>query len=175
MALTAVADDEAVKTSTMNALIARANSTPGRTVFTTNGTFTVPAGVYQVKVYLAGGAGVGASATYDVITDTFIPGAAGKSSPLCSKIIVGLSPGASISVIIGAAAIGAAVGGNSTFGTYLASNGSSTSTEGTHTGTLRHENSMFLVTADLGYGQGGAGGISGAGYNGADGICVIEW
>lgn len=185
MAIDSVAVDDPILASRENQLISHVNGTPGRAIFTSNGVWSVPAGVYQFKVYVAGGGGkggpavVGSGESFGFISD----GKRGGDAPLCSKIITGQDIGTSFAITIGAGATGSGAGGTTTFGALLQSTGGSVGSEyaqgtsGTHTGTIRHGNAMFQASQDNGYGQGGRGGVfdDNAGANGNNGICVIEW
>jgi hypothetical protein len=91
-------------------------------VFTSSGTFTVPAGVTKVKVHVTGGGG-GA---------TMEPGTAGGGGGTAIKIISGLTPGASITVTVGGGGGPASsyngsgtggTGGTSSFGGYCSATG----------------------------------------------------
>ena len=99
-------------------------------VFTSSGTFTVPAGVtsLEVEVYGGGAGGAGASGSGGV-SPTGGAGGYGRT------ILSGLTPGASITVTIGAGGAGSsgsvgtgsagANGGTTTFGTYATATGGS--------------------------------------------------
>ncbi len=185
MALSNVAVGDAILATLLNSLIAHANGTPGRAVFTANGVWSVPAGVHQFKVYLCGGGGAAGAAYYQSAGEGEMlyrsPGGAGGDSPLCSKIISGQAIGTSFAITIGAAP-----GGTSTFGTLLSSSGGGTGgngssgggegASGAHNGTMRHGNDMFQAAPKRGYGSGGRGMIElYSSEEGMPGICVIEW
>lgn len=184
----AVADP--VQASTQNKLIAHANGSPGRAIFTANGLWSIPQGVYKFKVYLAGGGGKGSQAYFSTSEGfTYLgDGARGGDSPLCSKMFAGLDIGTSFSIVIGAGATGGGPGGTSTFGALLSSSGGTAATgggaspgapggSGSHNGEIRHTNQLFQVSQNNGYGQGGEGGTyyGTDGSNGNGGICIIEW
>ena len=99
-------------------------------VFSSSGTFTVPTGITQVKVYVFGGGGGGAGSDFGSIQGrTGINGSTGVA------IVTGLTPGASIAVTVGAggnggnggsnsvAATNGAAGGTSSFGSYVSAAG----------------------------------------------------
>lgn len=192
MTISSVNPDEAIKASTANQLIANVNGSPNRAVFTANGTWSVPEGVHQFIVYLAGGGGGGSGSAIvggGEYTE-YRKGSQGGHGPLCSKIFSGYDIGTSFSITIGAggsAGSPGSSGGNgsaSSFGTVLSSNGGSGGaavedshgTDGSHTGTMSHTNQLWLQSARLGYGEGGpAGSGGGAGGAGGNGICVIVW
>lgn len=93
-------------------------------VFTTSGTFTVPTGVTAVKVTCIGGGGSGGSSSGQLYG-----GGGGGSSTPGMVWITGLTPGASISVTVGAGGTGptgnntGASGGTSSFSTYISASG----------------------------------------------------
>lgn len=189
MTISAVAADEPIQASTMNKLIANVNTSPNRIVFTANGIWSVPAGVFQFKVTLAGGGGKGGDA-YGNFYEGFTylgDGGRGGDAPMCSKIITGQDTGASFAITIGAGATGAGVGGTTSFGALFQSTGGGPGTGGaspplqgsfgTHTGQMLHSSQQFMLSQNNGYGQGGQGGTyyGGSGSNGNPGICVIEW
>lgn len=85
-------------------------------VFTSSGTFTVPAGITKVKVTVVGGGGNSGSATYGSPSASSSSGGGGGGGAAI-EIISGLSPGATISVTVGGA------GGTSSFGAYCSATG----------------------------------------------------
>lgn len=177
MPISNVAADEAVKASTIQQLINHVNASPGRQIFTSNGTFTVPAGVYRFKVTLCGGGGQ--SGTPVPIGDTGITfGNSGGTSPLCSKIITGQEIGTSFAVTVGGGSTTTANGGTSSFGALLSSTGGgcgdSGGADGTHTGEIRHSNLLYLNGSGTPYGFGGAGSDISV-NNGTNGIVIVEW
>ena len=189
MPISTVSTNDPVKASTQNQLIQHANGTPGRAIFTSNGNWSVPQGVFKFKVYLAGGGGQGGDA-YGTYYEGFNyqgDGGRGGDSPLCSKVIFGVEPGTTFAITIGAGSTGYGAGGTSTFGALLQSTGGgkgvggssppSHGASGTHNGELRHTNALFQSSQNNGYGQGGQGGsyYGTNGKNGNNGICVIEW
>ena len=100
---------------------------PGIQVFTSGGTFTVPAGITAVKVTVFGGGGGGG--TWGQILPTSLGGYGGAGI----AIISGLTSGASITVTIGSGGNGAnytgspssvgTSGGTSSFGSYASATG----------------------------------------------------
>lgn len=181
MPISTVAVDEAIKASTENKILAHVNGSPGRAIFTSNGTFAVPAGVYQFKVSLAGGGGGSgtnvSSGGFENIVVT--GGGPGGDSPLASKIITGQDIGTSFNIVIGAGSTG--TGGTSTFGALLQSTGglkgatgdpTGVGARGTHNGDISLGSETFVNASGIYYGKGGRSGMSEAGGNG---ICVIEW
>jgi hypothetical protein len=82
-------------------------------VFTSSGTFTVPAGITKAKVTLCGGGGSGGNANGASGTGTY--GAAGGVG---IKLVTGLTPGASVSVTVGSGS-----GGTSSFGAFCSATG----------------------------------------------------
>ena len=90
-------------------------------IFTTSGTFNVPAGITKGKATVVGGGGYGASG------GAGNPGGAGgNAGGAAIKIITGLSPGGPVTVTIGAAGTsGSPTGGTSSFGAYCSASGGS--------------------------------------------------
>lgn len=88
---------------------------PNWQIFTSSGTFVVPAGITRVKVTVTGGGGGGLS------------WAGGGGGGTAIKIITGLVPGASIAVTVGSGGTGVAptanTGGTSSFGSYCSATG----------------------------------------------------
>lgn len=94
-------------------------------VFTSNGTFTVPAGVTKAKVTVVGGGGGG----YATDTASLQP-AGGGGGGATIHFITGLIPGDTIAVTIGSGGTGglqggsaATSGGTSSFGSYCSATG----------------------------------------------------
>lgn len=92
-------------------------------VFTTSGTFTVPTGVSAVKVTVVGGGGGGGGGNANMSV-----GVGGAGGGVAIKYLTGLTPGATVTVTIGAAGTtgsGAAggAGGTSSFGAYCSATG----------------------------------------------------
>lgn len=95
--------------------------------FTSSGTFTVPAGVTTVWVTMTGGGGSGAALR------SFTPAAGGAAGAYCIKRAVTVTPGASITVTIGAGGAGIPMysngdfqgnqGGTTSFGSVSVSGG----------------------------------------------------
>jgi hypothetical protein len=127
--------------------------------FTSNGTFTIPAGITALKVTLVGGGGGSGGALGIVCTGGATSGGGGGGT--CISYLTGLTPGGTISVTIG----GAGTAGAAT-GTAGGAGGNSTITSGTQ--------SITTVTAGGGGGSAGttggtsflAGGASGSATNG---------
>ena len=96
---------------------------PNVQVFTSSGTFTVPAGITKLTVDVWGGGGGGAN--------SFVGGtaAAGGYGGFGRVSLTGLTPGASITVTVGAGGNagtstgGGSTGGTSSFGSYLSCTG----------------------------------------------------
>lgn len=191
MPLSSVAVGDPVQASLNNRLIAHANGTPGRAIFTSNGVWSVPQGVFQFKVYLAGGGG-GRGLDYPYGEGEIGYGGDGGPAPLCSKIITGQETGSSFTITIGAGGAQGSDGGDSTFGALLTSNGglhgqnSSGSSavlpglRGSHNGTITHTNGLFMYLGNLAKGEGQGYGTGGKFFDIYDlpavgGICVIEW
>ena len=94
-------------------------------VFTSSGTFTVPAGITKVKVTVVGG---GAGATN--YSATFGSSGGGGAGGTAIKIISGLTPGGTVSVTVGTGGAAGTGGGTSSFGAYCSATGGSTGSVG---------------------------------------------
>jgi hypothetical protein len=139
----------------------------GVQAFTASGTFTVPAGVTEVEVEIWG-AGSGSWASVAGIT-----GGGGSGGGYARKRVSGLTPGAAVSVALGA-------GGSSAFGSYCSASGgtvnpsntlaypASGNIAGTGTG-----GDLNLCGGDGGNGQQNQGGIvlNNGGYGGEGPLC----
>ena len=94
-------------------------------VFTSTGTFTVPAGVTKVKVTVVGGGGAGGGATQ--ASCLFSGGAGGGGGGASIKVISGLTPGGTITATVGLGGTGntgtGGAGGTSSFGAYCSATG----------------------------------------------------
>ena len=173
-------------------------------VFTSSGTFTVPAGVTKVKVTVVGGGGGGSITT------------AGGGGGAAIKIISGLTPGGTVAVTVGLGGAGRAAGstaaapagGTSSFGAFCSASGGEGGTYGQGYGALggigsggdlniagcssdysdgTSGASIFggsvrriasVATNGRNYGGGGAGGGTDpdfAGGTGAAGVVVVEY
>lgn len=91
----------------------------GIQVFTSSGTFTVPAGITKVKVTVIGGGGGGAD-------QGGAGGYGGGGGGTAIKIVSGLTPGSTISVTVGTGGAGGNTGSNggtSSFGAYCSATG----------------------------------------------------
>ena len=129
------------------------------TAFTTSGSFVVPAGVTRAKVTLIGGGGAGG-------THATQPGGGGGAGGRAEAWLSGLTPGAAITVTVGAGgqpAGGAGEGGagqSSSFGSYFSASG----------GTGGGGGSGGSVPAGGQGGVGAGGGVNLAGSWGGDAI-----
>lgn len=103
---------------------ATASYTPGRQVFTSSGTFTIPSGVTVIKVTAVGGGGGGGGAN----TQNSAGGGGGGGTAI--KLLTGLTPGNTLTVSVGSAGAGGSVSGSngSTGGTSQVSSGTQTIT-----------------------------------------------
>lgn len=158
----------------------------GWQVFTSSGTFTVPARVTSVLVFMCGGGGGGGAGSFS--DDAYFIGGDGAAGTLTGggqiggmpigAIVSGLTPGAQISVTIGAGGAGAAAGtGNngaagtaSSFGAYVTCPGGA---GGTGNARVWGTSQPPAGAAGAPYGKGGGGGWSGG--NGSAGACFIMW
>lgn len=150
----------------------------GSTIFTSSGSFTVPAGVYSVQVTVVGAGGSGANSSFN---------AGGGYAGAVVTQTVSVSEGQVIPVSVGAGGVArefnnsggnsnGAAGGNSSFGSIVASGGSGGIIGGgyggnggsTPYGTV--DGGAYAYAALVGYGgQGciGNGGGGGAGFGSA--------
>lgn len=179
MTLETVAVDDPVLASTMQQVIANVNGSPGRAIYTSNGTWSVPNGVHKFKVTLCGGGGVGGfDTTGGGGEDSYVvPGLPGGNGPMISAVIAGVELGTTFAITIGAGS-GSGTGGTTSFGTLMSSSGGGpdgapgSATFPAGAPNIYHANSIFCINAaGVPYGSGGARG-RGAGANG---IVVIEW
>ncbi len=163
------ADDGNLATFVTNFLAALGNSgMTRRAVFTSSGTFTVPANVTQIWVSGCaggGGGGTGGGAGGTNVGSGAGGGGAGQS---IQKSAYAVTPGASISITIGAAGTGGGAGGtgnggsgtsggNTTIGTLVTLNGGSGGPGGVNAPT----GSCAGVAGGAGYPQGATGTDSG--------------
>lgn len=125
-------------------------------VFTSSGTFTVPAGITKVKVTVVGGGGNGAGATAN---GGYAGGGAGGAA---IKVVSGLTPASTVSVTVGG------IAGTSSFGAHCsATGGTSAPTNGTDASYAGGSGSGGNINfngepgvSSLGSAAGGAGGSS---------------
>jgi hypothetical protein len=99
---------------------------PQRQIFTASGSFTVPVGVTRVKVSCWGGGGGGGGAS------TNGAGTGGSAGGFTTKVVTGLTPGATVTVTIGAGGAGGTSGGGNggnggttSFGAHCSATGGS--------------------------------------------------
>ena len=89
-------------------------------VFTSSGTFTVPAGITKVKVTVVGGGGNGAVGQFTYGQGSIGGGGGGGGAAI--EVISGLTAGGTVSITVGGA------GGTSSFGTFCSATGGSNGT-----------------------------------------------
>lgn len=136
---------------------------PRAEIFTSSGTFTVPAGVTACKVTVVGGGGGGRGR----VANTYFGGHGGGAGGVAIKWITGLTPGNTETVTIGAGGAGGPAasagngsdGGTTSFGSHCSATGGSGATG---------SNNMGYTPSGNGSGgdiniQGGKGGNSGSG------------
>ena len=140
-------------------------------VFTSSGTFTVPAGITRAKVTVVGGGGSGASGV----------GGGGGGGGTAIEIVTGLTPGGTVTVTVGG------VAGTSSFGAYCSATGGATvasivggaggvgsggdinlSGSGGGGGGTGSGFSVYGVGGSSSFGGGGYGGVNTAGGNGGN-------
>ena len=100
-------------------------------VFTSSGTFTVPAGITAVKVTVVGGGG-GSGATSTPPCGSTNYGQGGGAGGTSIDFVTGLTPGGTVSVTVGAGGTAGAAnagaggaGGTSSFGAFVSASGGS--------------------------------------------------
>jgi hypothetical protein len=106
-------------------------SIPGRTqVFSSSGTFTVPANVTQVEVICIGGGGGGGASNNSTAGGTVLgnSGAGGGGGGYAYKVVSGLTPGGTVAVTVGVGGTAGANaaggnGGSSSFGAHCSATG----------------------------------------------------
>ena len=133
--------------------------------YTANGTFTVPAGVTTVKVEAWGGGGAGGGAAPALGN---VAAGGGGGGAYVKNISVGVTPGAAISVTVGAGGLGVSVadgnnGGNSDFGGLVTANGGKAGKKAPNGA----GGGITTGTQNGGSGAAGSGGNSGGGGGGA--------
>lgn len=167
----------------------------GQQVFGSNGTFTVPASVYNIQVTCVAGGGGGAGGNTVSFGDiesgyTYVNsyGGAGGSGGSGNKYLV-VTPGATYAISIGTGGVGSA--GNGTAGGSTVFGASLVVSTGGGAGLVAPANGApgYGSTADYGFynvgyqigstpkGNGGVGGYGGgvSGTNGGDGMVIVEW
>lgn len=117
-------------------------------VFTGNGTFTIPTGITAIKVTVVGGGGGSGGCVTNACTGA--TGGNGGGGGTAIRWLTGLTPGGTITVVVGAGGTAAAAGGSGGAG------GNSSVASGTQT--------ITTVT-----GNGGGAGLVGSFANGAHG------
>ncbi|MEY8338473.1 glycine-rich domain-containing protein [Lachnospiraceae bacterium 62-35] len=128
----------------------------GQQVFTSSGTFTVPANIYSIDVFCVGGGGAGGR-YYSASDGKQFGGAGGGGGYTSTRKNIAVSPGQSYAVTVGSGGIQpgssydtAAPGGTSSFGSILTANGGEIGKEGNRLSFTTHP-------------SGGAGGSGGGG------------
>ncbi len=126
--------------------------------FTSSGVFAVPVGVTRVKVTAIGGGGAGG-------THASLPGGGGGAGGRAVKVVVGLVPGSSVAVTVGAGGVAVTSpgagggGGTSSFGSYVSATGGAGGAGG----------SAAVVSTGAGGGNGVGGDVNVPGGYGTDG------
>lgn len=191
MTVNTVAVSDPILASTHQQIIANVNASPGRQIFTSNGTFSVPNGIHKFRVYIAsGGQGGYPTAEEGVPPDSYtVDGAKGNDGFLVSAEFSGVEIGTSFAVVVGAGgAVGEGVGyggpgGTSSFGATFSITGASTAGRGTVTlptspNAMYHTNGLYCDNTGRPYGDGGAGAVASpvaGSTTGNQGVVVVEW
>jgi hypothetical protein len=133
--------------------------------FTTNGTFTVPAGITSITVEAWGGGGKGSSLTTNV-------GGGGGGGGAYAKKVIATTPGTVYTVTVGAGSTTTAAGGDSWFGssTTVLAKGGNSAADNSNVGANGGAGAPTSI-GDLGYvfaGGKGANGVTGS-YGGGGG------
>lgn len=167
----------------------------GVATYGSNNTFTVPAGVTSIKVTCVGGGGLGDTGTGDY--SSFPPqlylGPGGGGAATAVKYL-SVSPGQTYAVSIGAGGtVGSlGTGGATSFGISLVVANGGTTAAGSNSGTgdiIFAGGNGFISSSNgvggstqgggqwpSGYGCGGSGALGiGAGTDGIQGFCMVEW
>lgn len=165
----------------------------GMTLLTSNTTYTVPAGVYYLKVTAIGGGGGGGGGTTSGDIESGWSSSYGGSGggAATSSSVIATTPGTNYAVTVGAGGAGTtgtgATGGTSTFGgsvvTAGGGSGGSTSnsgaggTSGIGTLVVGGNRGAGSVGGGSTYGGGGSGGFGsgGAGSSGTAGAVIVEY
>jgi trimeric autotransporter adhesin len=95
-------------------------------VFTSNGTFTIPSGVTALKVTVQAGSGGSGGASATACGNSLSGGTGGGGAGI--KYLTGLTPGNTISVVVGGGGASTASGGNSSISSGTQSIGTVTAT-----------------------------------------------
>ena len=108
------------------ASVSTPSSLPNLQLFTSSGTFTVPAGITQVKVTVIGGGGGGGGAN----ANGYVVGGGGGGGGGSIRLVTGLTPGGTVAVTVGAGGTAAndtagGSGGTSSFGAFCSATGGS--------------------------------------------------
>lgn len=123
---------------------------PQKQVFTAGGTFTIPAGVTNVKVTVVGGGGGGGGST------AANNGGGAGSGGAAIKWLSGLTPGNTLTVAVG-------LGGTGVAGANGNNGAGSSVTSGTQVITSILTNGAVGATVNPGVANGGPGGVTGTG------------
>ena len=132
------------------------NSNPhGMQIFTSSGTFTIPAGVTSVKVTVVGGGGGGGGV--GTVSATKRAGGGGGGG-YTEKILTGITPGLTLSVSVGAGGSGGNQVSGGSGGTSSVSSGTQTITTISSTGGAGGTGGNVTTGAPGGAGGTGSGG-----------------
>jgi len=153
-------------------------------VFTSNGTWTAPAGVTRAYFIAVGGGGGGAGWTFVAGGCCGLPGGNGGSGGFAGNNIA-VTPGATYAVTIGAGGAGSGVnlnafpGGTTSFGGLIAATGGGGGLNTTASGAngVPSGGAAFSPYSAGGYGARGAGSTTynGPGSAGGVGVAYVQW
>lgn len=168
----------------------------GIQVFSSSGTFNVPAGVTKVEVTCVGGGGGGGSGSSNADPQDFYGGSGGNGA-IAVKLVT-VTPSTAYTVTVGPGGAGGPsgvgvgangiAGGTTIFGVNLCEasgggggtyNGVGPGTNGANGSPVVYDyalNPPLIITAGLrGYGGAGGFGVGSGGTNGTDGCCIVKW
>ena len=170
----------------------------GKQRFSFSGTFTVPAGVFDVWVTLCGGGGGGGTGFNGPDVFDSAGGGGGGSGAVAICDHVSVLPGQQITVTIGSGGAIGANGGTTSFGPYITRTGGTAGANAISSlrpgsgggggeggakgwaddhlhGIANNQGGRGGRTGIGNYGRGGDGGWAAAGAAGNGGVCIVEW
>lgn len=158
---------------------ATAATTKGQQVFTSNGTFTVPAGVRSIDIFCVGGGACGSYGNnHDSVLSDDFGGAGGGGGYTATKKDYAVTPGQTFAITIGAGAVAynprgtstieKTYGGTTSFASVISASGGKTGYSKKTSGTMLY-NTSGRYGGDGGSGGGTGGGPLNDGLNGGNG------